>query len=335
MRTSNSLLSKSHDISAFNPWDPLRTCSKPCYFDLILTILDPFEGPGEAVARPCTSCLWLEDLFRASQTHARDLKFLVILTTFPIEKSIFVILPIRVSENAILTLFWALLSQAPPLPNFWPWPKCAYLGPLPWMDLWGTLRDPKFDPNLTILDPFEGPGGRLWLDPCTSCLWAGGTCSEPLKPMPGTSNFGHFDHFSYWKVNFCHFAYQGSVKMPFWPYFDPILSPPEPKTGFLAQGQNVPILDPLSWRDLGGTLGWRDPRASQNWDLKFWLIWTLFWGSWRRLRLGPLHWRDPQGAAFGWRTCSEPHKPMPGTSNFGHFDHFWPHFGSKNKGSVG
>ena len=41
----NSLLPKSHDISAFKPMDPLKpvkTLSKP-YF---LTILDPFfEGP--------------------------------------------------------------------------------------------------------------------------------------------------------------------------------------------------------------------------------------------------------------------------------------------------
>ena len=100
--------------------------------------------------------------------------------------------------------------------------------------------------------------------------------------MPGTSNFGHFDHFSYWKVNFCHFAYQGSVKMPFWPYFDPILSPPEPNLWPLAK---MCLFRPTVRMDL------EDP-----WDPKFDLIFDHFgplWGSWRRLQLDPLR------AAFG------------------------------------
>ena len=92
-----------------------------------------------------------------------------------------------------------------------------------------TPRDPQnscyFDLNFVLfLDPFEGPGGGLH-SPCTSCLLVGVTCSGALtNPWPGTPNFGHFDHFSHWKVNFCHFAHQRSVKC----HFDPILTPFEP-----------------------------------------------------------------------------------------------------------
>ena len=121
--------------------------------------------------------------------------------------------------------------------------------------------------------------------------------------MPGTSNFGHFDHFSYWKSQFCHFAYQRSVKMPFWPYFDPILSPPEPNLWSLAK---MCLFRPTARMDLGGTLG--DPNLTL-----FWPFWTIL----EEVSARPLH-----ELPLGWRTCSEPHKPMPGTSNFGHFDHF-------------
>ena len=110
-----------------------------------------------------------------------------------------------------------------------------------------------------------------------SCLWVGRTCSEPPQTMPGTSNFGHFDHFSYWKGQFLSFAYQGSVKMPFWPYFDPILSPPRPKFRPLAK---MCLFVPFAKMDLGGPL--RDP--------KFDLILTIldpFEGPESRLWLGP------------------------------------------------
>ena len=51
LRTSNSLLSKSHDISAFNPMDPPQNLLKPSqnpYFDHF----DPFEGPVRLDIRP-------------------------------------------------------------------------------------------------------------------------------------------------------------------------------------------------------------------------------------------------------------------------------------------
>ena len=150
LRTSDSLLSKSHDISAFSPKDPLRTCAKPCYFD----------------------------------------------------------------------------------------------------------------PILTILDPFEGPGGRLWLGPVRAAFGLEDLLRASANPCLGPQIF------SYWKVNFCHFAYQGSVKMPFWPYFDLILSPPEPNFWLLAK---MCLFAPFARRDLGGTL--RDPKF----DL-FWPFWTPFEG---------------------------------------------------------
>ena len=194
---------------------PLKTCSKPCYFDLILTILDPFWGSWrEAAARPVQAAFGLEDLFGASQTHAGTSNF-GHFDHFSYWKSQFLSFCLSgVSENAILTLFWALLS-----PNLWPWPKCAYLGPLPgW-----TLEGPSGTLNLTLIWPFwilrvlEEAAAR----PRTSCLWAGGTCSEPLKPMPGPQILVILTTFPIEKSQFCHFAYQGSVKMPFWPHFEP------------------------------------------------------------------------------------------------------------------
>ena len=45
-------------------------------FDLFLTIWTPFEGPGGRLRLgPVQAAFGLEDLLRASQTHARDLKF--------------------------------------------------------------------------------------------------------------------------------------------------------------------------------------------------------------------------------------------------------------------
>ena len=160
LRSSNSLLSKSHDISAFSPTDPLRTCSKPCYFDLNLTILGPLWGSWRRLqlgpvhelpfgwrtcSEPSNPCL--------------GPPILVILTTFPIEKSQFLSFCLSgVSENAILTLFW---------PHFEPsWaqtfglpPKCAYFWPTalegPWRDLTGPQFDPNFDhfgPLLRVLE---------------------------------------------------------------------------------------------------------------------------------------------------------------------------------------
>ena len=131
LRTSNSLLSKSHDIAALTH----GTLSRPVK-TLLFWPIWPFWTPlrvlREAAARPCTSCLLAGGPFEPPNPCLGP-QILVILTTFPIEKVNFVILPIRVSENH----FDPILSP-PFCPNLWSWPKC-YLGPLPgW-----TLRDPQ------------------------------------------------------------------------------------------------------------------------------------------------------------------------------------------------
>ena len=66
--------------------------------------------------------------------------------------------------------------------------------PIARMDLGGTLRDPKFDPNFDHLDPFEGPGGKAAASPVQAAFGLEDLFGS-LKPMPGTPNFGHFDHF--------------------------------------------------------------------------------------------------------------------------------------------
>ena len=72
LRTSNSHLSKSHDISAFKPWTLSGPAQNP-YFNHFGT---PFEGPGGRLRLgPVQAAFGLEDLLRASQNHARDPKF--------------------------------------------------------------------------------------------------------------------------------------------------------------------------------------------------------------------------------------------------------------------
>ena len=177
-RTSDSLLSKSPDISAFNPKDPLRTCSKPCYFDLILTILDPFWGSWREVAvRPRTSCLWAGGPVWSPLKPCPGPQILVILTTFPIEKVNFCHFAYQGSVKMpfwpYFDPFWALLSR-----NLGLLPKCAYLGPLPWRDLGGpsgTLFWPYFDhfgPLLRVLE-------RLQLDPVQAAFGLEDLTSSP------------------------------------------------------------------------------------------------------------------------------------------------------------
>ena len=72
------------------PWPPAKMCLfwptawmdlggtlRDPILTLILTILDPFEGPGRTAAGlpHVRAAFGLEDLLRASQTHARDPKF--------------------------------------------------------------------------------------------------------------------------------------------------------------------------------------------------------------------------------------------------------------------
>ena len=122
------LTASSPKVTIYLPLTP-RTLSKPVKNPLKTPIFDHF-GP-----------LGLEDLLRASQTHARDLQFWSFWPLFLLKKSIFVILPIRgqwkCHFDPILTPFWALLS-----PNFGPWPKMCLFVPFAWRDLegpWGTL----------------------------------------------------------------------------------------------------------------------------------------------------------------------------------------------------
>ena len=259
------------------------------HFGPLLRVLE------EAAARPVQAAFGLEDLFGASQTHARTSNF-GHLTTFPIEKVNFVILPIRGQWKCH---FDPILS--PPEPKPLALAKMCLFGPLPgW-----TLEGPSGTLNLTLIWPFwtllrvlEEAAAR----PRTSCLWAGGPAQSLSNPCPGPQILVILTTFPIEKVNFCHFAYQGSVKMPFWPHFEPSWAQ------LFGPGQNVPIA-PFDRMDLGGTL--RDPKF----DLKLTIL-DPFWGPGRLAR-------PRTSCLLGWRTCSEPLKPMPGTSNFGHFDHFF------------
>ena len=131
--------------------------------------------------------------------------------------------------------------------------------------------------------------------PCTSCLWGWKDLPEPLKPMP-----------------------KGSVKMPFWPYFDPILSPPEPKC-FGPFGGQMCLFGPLPWRGPWGTL-----RDLGNLTLILTIL-DPFEGPGGRLRLGPR-------AAFGLEDLLRASNPCPGTSNFVILTTFGPSFWVQNRG---
>ena len=149
---------KSHDISAFNPKDPLRTCSKPCYFDPILTILDPLRVLGEVAAGPnkmplgWRTCL---DLPKPMPGPSN----LVILTTFPIEKSQFCHFAYQGSKMP----FWPYFDPIfmPSLsPNLWLLAKMLPIFPLCPEKPWRTLRTLILTLIWPFWTPFEGPGGK-------------------------------------------------------------------------------------------------------------------------------------------------------------------------------
>ena len=229
------------------------------------------------------------------------------------KRSIFVILPIRVSENAIWPYFDLILS--PPQELKWGLRQIVPIfGPLPGGTLEGPLRT-------QILTTF-------WL---FWTLWGswGGCKNRPLraafgledllralKPMPGTPNFGHFDHFSYWKVLFVILPIRGQWNA-IWPYFDPILSPPEPKLPWPRPKCAYLAILPDGGPRFGGSGLKFDPIQ---------IILGPLWGSWGFCNRNPGQ-KLPLASLDGF--ASEPHKPMPGTSNFGHFDPLDPHFGSK------
>ena len=109
------------------------------------------------------------------------------------------------------------------------WPNFDHFGPL-----WGSWR--------RVADP---------LGPITAAFGLEGPVWAP-QTMPGPQILVILTTFPIEKVNFCHFAYQGSVKMPFWPYFDPF----EPSWGqTFGLSPKCAYLGPLPWRDLGGPSG--------------------------------------------------------------------------------
>ena len=147
--------------------------------------------------------------------------------------------------------FLTILS--PPEHNFWPLAKMCLFVPFVRMDLGGTWIWPYFD---HFGPPFEGPGGRLRLGPVQAAFWL-----EDLFVASQTharsSNFGYFDHFSYWKVNFAILPIRGQWKC----HFDPILTPFWALLSLtfwpLAK---MCLFVPFARRDLGGTL--RDPNLT-------------------------------------------------------------------------
>ena len=147
LRTSNSLLPKSHDISAFNPKDLSGPAQNPVIFDLILTILDPFWGSwGRLRLGSVRAAFGLEDLLRASQTHGTS--NFGHFDHFSYWKVNFVILPIRGQWKCH---FDPILS--PPEPNLWPLAKmCLFRPTAGW-----TLEGPSGTPNLTLFWPFWTP----------------------------------------------------------------------------------------------------------------------------------------------------------------------------------
>ena len=147
----------------------------------------------------------------------------------------------------ILDHFWGPLTASSP--------KVTIYLPLAPRTLSGPAQNPVILTYFaSLLDPFWGSWREVAARPRTSCLWAGGPAQSLSNPCPGPQILVILTTFPIEKVNFCHFAYQGSVKMPFWPYFDPILSPPEPKFWLLAK---MCLFVPFARKDLGGTL--RDP----------------------------------------------------------------------------
>ena len=113
----------------------------------------------------------------------------------------------------ILDLFWGPLTASSP--------KVTIYLPLALWTLSKPVKNPLKTPILTILDPFWGSWREVAARPRTSCLWAGGPAQSLSNPCPGPQILVILTTFPIEKGNFCHFAYQGSVKC----HFDPILTP--------------------------------------------------------------------------------------------------------------
>ena len=154
------------------------------------------------------------------------------------------ILVILIGKMNILDHFWGPLTAS--------CPKVTVYLPLSPSTLSGPAQNLLFWPNFaSFWTPFEGPERRLRLGPLRAAFW--------LEDLFGASQTHTRDQilvilttFPIAKVNFCHFAYQGSVKMPFWPYFDPF-EPSWAQTFGLSP--KCAYLGPLPWRALGGPSG--------------------------------------------------------------------------------
>ena len=295
-------------------WGPLTaSCPKVTIYlplnprtsqDLLKTLLfwpnfasfwTPFEGPeGGCRQAPLRAAFGLEDLLRASQTHARDPKFWLFWPLLDLlwdleMTSFWTILALKPHDLAICSvqigpfggtwpkpceivnfgLFWlfSLLKKSifvilpirgqwkchfdPILPHFEPsWaqilasgqnvPICSFA--------WRDLEDPKFDPILTILDPFEGSWGRLQLGPHASCLWAGGPAQSLTNPCLGPQILAILTTFG------------PPVRPQKWPHFGPFW-PLKPHDLAICSVQIGPF-----WRLLTQTL----------WKCQFWPILVIF-----------------------------------------------------------
>ena len=206
--------------------------------------------------------------------------------------------------------FWPYFDPilSPPEPNLWPLAKMCLFRPTDRMDLGGTLRDPNFWPNFDHFGPLWGSWrGRLWAKGhLQSCLWAGGPVWSLSNPCPKPQILVILDHFSKKKVNFVILPIRGSVKMPFWPYFDPFWA----------------LLSPEPWPPAKMCLFWpialeglEDPQGPY-----FDLIWP-FWTPLRVLRGGAA--RPIRHFGCLWlEDLLRASKTHARTPNFGHFDHF-------------
>ena len=159
--------------------------------------------------------------------------------------------------SVIFFWFWTIFNRKMDILDHFLGPQTASLQKSRYICLYpnGPLLKPAktpLNPILTILDPLRVLDGGWWLGPARADFG--------LEDLLRASQTHAWDlkFWSFWplfllKSQFCHFAYQGSVKMPFWPYFDPFWAPPEPKP--LAPWPKMCLFRPTARMDLEGPLG--------------------------------------------------------------------------------
>ena len=176
-------------------------------FDLNWPFWTPLRVLGRLLLDPQQAAFGLEDLLRASQTHAWDLKFCH-FDHFSYWKSQFCHFAY---QGSVKMPFWPYFDPilSPPELNFLALAKMCLFAPFGPDGPWGTLRDPKFDLNWPFWTPLRVLREAA-ARPCTSCLLGWRTCSEPQNPCPGPQ---------FWS---------------FWPLFDLILGPKQGPRGSRA-----------------------------------------------------------------------------------------------------